>query len=124
MKYDIDIHYSTQNEPYEKHSGYIIDEPNLFCVAFSTDEYEFEVRKQNGKVTVSRKGEQSYSITLSSTPSTFFLKTPFGSLSYTTKLKNFVVERKPNSYSVTLEYTLSDSSGHSQENILKMKGRI
>ena len=124
MKYDLDIYYSSQNEPYEKHSGYIIDEPTLFCMAFSTDEYTFEIKRENDKVSVLRKGEQSYCITLSSNPTSFSLKTPFGAFVYSTQLKSFDVEKKPNAYSLTLVYMLTDSSGHTQENILKMKGRI
>ena len=124
MKYVLDIYYSSQNEPYEKHNGYVIDEPTLFCMAFSTDEYTFEIKRENGKVSVERKGEQSYCIALSKTPTSFSLKTPFGSLVYSTQLKSFDVEKKDNSYSLTLVYLLVDNSGHAQENILKMKGRI
>ena len=124
MKYETDIYYSSQNEPYEKLRGYVVDEPDFFCMGFFGEDYTFEVKSENGKVSVSRKGEQSYDITLSALPSVFSLSTPFGSLCYTTTLKDFSLEKKPNAYSLTLVYSLVDNSGHSQDNVLKMKGRV
>lgn len=124
MKYITDIYYSFQNEAYEKHSGFIIDEPTCFCMAFSTNEYTFEIKKENDKVYVNRKGEQSYSIVLSSSPSTFVISTPYGSLSYTTQLLSCDIEKKPNSFALTLVYSLCDSSGFTQETTLKMRGKI
>ena len=124
MRYDTDIYYSSQNEPYEKVRGYVVDEDFTFRIGFSAQEYGFEVKNENGKVTVSRKGEQAYEICLTKTPSSFALKTPYGNLVYQTRLISFALEKKPNSYMLTLKYSLTDNSGHSQENVLKLRGMI
>ena len=124
MRYDTDIYYSSQNEPYEKARGYVIDEGSTFRIGFSAQEYGFEVKNENGKGTVARKGEQAYEIYLTKTPSSFTLKTPYGNLVYHTRLLSYSLEKKPNSYMLTLKYSLTDNSGHSQENVLKLRGMI
>jgi hypothetical protein len=124
MRYDTDIYYSSQNEPYEKARGYVVDEDSTFRIGFSAQEYGFEVKNENGKVWVIRKGEQAYEICLAKTPSSFTLKTPYGNLVYQTRLISFALDKKPNSYMLTLKYSLTDNSGHSQENVLKLRGMI
>ena len=124
MKYITDIYYSFQNQAYEKNKGYIVDEPNLFCMAFNTGEYSFEIKKQNDIVTIERKGEQSYCIALSNQPTSFVISTPYGALSYSTSLISCDIEKKANSFALTLSYSLTDSSGFSQNTTLKMRGKI
>lgn len=124
MRYDTDIYYSTQGNPYEKASGYVVDEGTVFRIGFSCEEYGFEVKNDNGKISVIRTGEQAYTIPLTSLPSAFFINTPYGSLRYETKLLSYSCEKKTNSYTVSLSYMLTDSSGHSQKNTLKLRGMI
>ncbi|MBE5732492.1 MAG: DUF1934 family protein [Clostridiales bacterium] len=124
MKYITDIYYSSQNEPYEKASGYIVDEGSIFRIGFTTLEYGFEVKNDNGKISVIRTGEQAYTINLSKTPSTFNLTTPYGILSYKTQLISFSNEKKNSSCSITLVYSLTDNTNHTQKNTLKLRGMI
>lgn len=124
MKYDSDIYYSFQNQAYEKNKGYIIDEPHLFCIGFNADGYSFEIKKQNDKVIVERKGEQSYSITLTDKPTSFAISTPYGALTYSARVKSCDIEKKANSFALTLCYSLTDSSGFTQDTTLKMRGKI
>ena len=124
MKYISDVYYSFQNQAYEKNKGYIIDEPHLFCMGFNADGYSFEIKKQNDLVIVERKGEQSYSITLTKEPTSFAISTPYGALTYSTCIKSCDIEKKANSFALTLCYSLTDSSGFTQDTTLKMRGKI
>ncbi len=124
MKYIADIYYSSQNEPYEKATGYIVDEGALLRIGFSTSDYGFEVKNDNGNICVIRTGEQAYTINLTHTPTTFNLVTPYGVLSYQTKLISFSSEIKKSSYFVTLVYSLTDNTNHTQQNTLKLRGMI
>ena len=124
MKHITDIYYSSQNEPYEKATGYIVDDGAIFRIGFTTLDYGFEIKNDNGKISVIRTGEQAYTINLSKTPTTFNLTTPYGTLSYKTKLISFLSEKKNSSYSITLVYSLTDNTNHTQQNTLKLRGMI
>lgn len=124
MEYTTDIYYSTQGEPYEKAKGYVIDNGAVFRIGFSCEEYGFEIKNDNGKISVIRTGEQAYTILLTSLPVAFSISTPYGSLRYQTQLLSYSCEKKPNAYVVALCYSLTDSSGHTQKNELKLRGLI
>ena len=124
MKFNADIYYSSQNQAYEKAKGYVIDDGARFCIGFNEKDYGFEIKNNDGNISVVRSGEQSYSIFLTRELTDFTISTPYGSLRYKARLLSYNVDKKTNSYSVSLSYLLIDSSGHEQKNELKLRGMI